>query len=468
MGIGARRRFRHKSAATQLPKTPNADQIEFQKPPSLLITIFIISLILPIITYIGPLRLSPYRIVIIIIFIPYFISWISGKFDGIRLPDILILLTSLWGATALMVTTDFDLAIEPAGILLIETFGSYLLARGLIRRQQDFERMVQTLLWTVVFFVPFAALEALTGRSYPLEALRFIFNVISDNDIGTRLNLYRVQVLFEHPILYGAFCASAIGLTFYVIGFGKSIIGKIPTTSTVIMAAFFSLSTGPFAAIVTQLLIIGWDYITKNIKNRWRILTGIFVFAYITVDFISNRSPFHVIVTYLSFNTGSAYNRILIWNFGSAEVLRHPFFGIGFNEWVRPAWMSASMDNFWLVIAVRYGLPAFLTLATALLIIMFAIGGTRLRNERLAAHRSGILVSLVGLIVAGSTVHYWNAIYSWFMFLVGSGLWMLKDDYIQLEKPADDETKQTTRHARRMERQRNSNTRRRTSKNYLW
>jgi hypothetical protein len=67
------------------------------------------------------------------------------------------------------------------------------------------------------------------------------------------------------------------------------------------------------------------------------------------VDLLSNRTPFHVFVTYLTFSVETGYARIMIWNWGIAEVMRHPVFGIGLAEWERPLWKSGSMDNFWLV-----------------------------------------------------------------------------------------------------------------------
>ena len=51
-------------------------------------------------------------------------------------------------------------------------------------------------------------------------------------------------------------------------------------------------------------------------------------------------------MTYFTFSTTSAYNRIIIFEYGSAEVMRNPIFGIGLGDWIRPVWMSDSMDNF--------------------------------------------------------------------------------------------------------------------------
>ena len=49
------------------------------------------------------------------------------------------------------------------------------------------------------------------------------------------------------------------------------------------------------------------------------------------------------------------------------EVGRHPVFGIGLNDWTRPWWRAkmASFDNFWLLQAMRFGLPTLIFLALA-------------------------------------------------------------------------------------------------------
>ena len=83
------------------------------------------------------------------------------------------------------------------------------------------------------------------------------------------------------------------------------------------------------------------------------------------------------------------------------------------------------MDNFWLVIAVRHGLPAFLFLAAGILIIMHRVGRLSISDPETVACRKGFLITLGGLIFAGVTVHFWNHILAIFMFLVGSGVWML-------------------------------------------
>ena len=56
---------------------------------------------------------------------------------------------------------------------------------------------------------------------------------------------------------------------------------------------------------------------------------------------------------------------------------------------------------------------------------MYKIGRTKIVDDETAACRTGVLISLGGLIIAGITVHFWTQLYAFFMFLLGSAVWMI-------------------------------------------
>ena len=395
-----------------------------EKSPSLLILLFVFSLALPFIFFLGPLRLSPYRLLLIVLFFPCLIAWISGSCGKIRAPDILILLYCFWAAVAMVINHDAGFAIEPAGILLIETFGTYLLARWLIRDAKSFLRMVRALVGLITFIIPFALYETLTGTPLLLELFRKIYNAHPNEFMHPRWGLDRVQGTFAHPILFGVFCSSGFSLSIYVLGYGKNLFQQMLRAAPSVITVFLSLSSGPLSALTAQLGIIAWDRILKNFKYRWNVFLGLFIFAYIAIDLLSTRSPIKVLIHHFAFNAHTAYNRIKIWDYGSAEVLRHPVFGIGFNEWVRAWYMSASMDMFWLIHAVRYGLPAALMFSLAVAVILFGLSRIKTDDPRLISYRTGYIITMGGLCLAGWAVHFWNEVYATFMFLLGSGVWM--------------------------------------------
>jgi len=404
----------------------------------ILIYTFLFSLAAPIIIFIGPLRLSPYRIFLITLFIPCFVLWISRRAGKVRSFDILIILYAIWSIIALLKAHGLG-AVEGAGINAIEILGSYFFARCFVRTQKEFEKTIMCFFIIICIFAPLSLIESVTRHNILNEILSTAFSMPPRANSEQRWGLYRATVLFEHPILYGVFCASALGLVTYVLGNGRVSFANFVRSGLVAIATFFSLSAGPLVALASQIYLIGWDKITHRIPRRWAILCGLIFAAYVSVDLLSNRTPVEVFISYLTFSPHTAYQRVLIWDFGTAEVARNPIFGIGLNEWQRPAWMPGSMDNFWLVQAVRYGLPGLGFLVAALIVLGISLARLRLRDRGVLNCRKGWFLTIIGLAIAGSTVHYWNAVYCLFMFLVGSGVWML--DYNLTKKPSRGQAK---------------------------
>lgn len=402
--------------------------VELEDPPvgagrKALIVIFLLSLLTPIAGDLGTLRMTPYTAVLLVLFFPMLFMWMGRKHSPIILPDVLVMLFCLWSATAVIYNHGFELTTEAIGIQTLQTLGAYLLGRMLIRDHRSMRFMVATVTIALGIMLPFVIMESVTGVKMILRMASVLGNTFPDVVADKRWGLSRAQGAFEHPILMGTFCASVMSLAFYVWqGKGNFFLRKLAAPVAVV-SSMLSLSTGALLSLNAQFGLMAWGRIFRDNPARWKVLSTLLASMYIAVDVISNRTPFHVFVTYATFNQTSSYNRILIWQYGSAEALRHPFFGIGFGEWERPSFMSGSMDNFWLVQAVRYGIPAFLMLAGALIIITKRIGAAQLPTESLRLARQGMVFSLIGFATAIISVHLWNASYVWFCFLMGACAW---------------------------------------------
>jgi hypothetical protein len=86
--------------------------------------------------------------------------------------------------------------------------------------------------------------------------------------------------------------------------------------------------------------------------------------------------------------------------------------------------MSASMDNFWLVVAVRYGLPALVFLVLAILLIVFRATAQRGVTPEWANCRLAWISTMAAIALAACTVHLWNNTFGFFMFMLGAGAWL--------------------------------------------
>jgi hypothetical protein len=387
--------------------------------------LFCFSMTIPLVIELGSLRMSPYRILLLLMLVPSLIGWLNGK-GGKKIPaDYFMILFAGWSVLSIFMTMGFAEAYQPAGMFVIETLGAYFLARTTIRDEKTFRSIVKTLIWIAAIMLPFAVAESLLHRPVALQLFSVFGKVVNTTNIDPRLGLRRAQVVFEHPIIYGVFCSSTFALGFYVFGSSQRKFGTLMRAGISVITTFVSLSTGAFLSLVVQSLLTIWDFAMRKSRRKWTILTVIVVFLYLLVDALSNRTPAEVFITYLTFNLGASYNRVLIWRYGTEQVYMTPWFGTGISDnWSRPDWMHASMDNFWLVITVRHGVPALLMLIFAYFGILRRMGRTVLTDANLVNIRKGLIFVVVGISVSICTVHLWGASFSYFFFLLGSGVWL--------------------------------------------
>ncbi|THD82306.1 hypothetical protein E7811_14675 [Aliigemmobacter aestuarii] len=391
------------------------------------VALFFLGMMLPtsVGVSLGGLRMSAYRIVLLAMFLPMLLRLLSGRnvkpniFDALVLGHCTLALVSLinWGG--------LQQGIESGGIYFVEFAGAWLMGRVYIRSYADFRAFAHAFVITVVAMVSFTLPEALTSVHILHDGLAAISGGAPAPFIEQRMGLERTFGPFDHPILYGVFSAAAFSMAWYVVA--EKRLTNLPGMAQVLgvgLATFLSASGGPYLVLMMQGFVAAWERLFRGIQGRWLMLLGLFVLVYLGIDLFSNRTPFHVFVTYFTFSTQSAYNRILLFEFGTAEVARHPLLGIGLGEWERPVWMSDSMDNFWLLIAMRYGLPAWAMLVGLVLGMVVANARRQGLPEAWKRARHAWAFTLFGIAVAAATVHLWNALFVLFLFLIGAGAWL--------------------------------------------
>ncbi len=401
--------------------------------------LFFLSLTVPLIIYLGPVRLSAYRLLLLAVFIPLLYGWVSGRAGPILRTDIYVILLSAWAVFSLFVLHGVGASIEFSGAFVAETAGAYLLGRTYVRTPEAFRSMARILFLIVCGIAPLAAYEMLTAHNVVLEMFGKIGPVFPDVYKEPRWGLDRVQGPFEHPILFGVFCGASVALTHYVVGAGRSVVGRYVRTGLALFTCVVAFSAGPLTAVMAQVMLIGWNIVLNKYPWRWWALLAIVIMAWVAVSVVSTRTPPEVFIQYFSFSQSTAYNRINIWEFGSASVLNFPLFGVGLGEWARPIWMSGSMDMYWLVMAVRYGMPGGLLMMAVFLSTFIGTAFREIRNPLIQEYRLGALFVLCGFFLAGWTTHYWNATYVLFFFLIGSTQWFrYYDSEAAVETPTEE------------------------------
>lgn len=412
-----------------LSQHERADKLKLAWPARILL----ISLFLPWAGHIGPLALSPHRVVLVTMVVPCLFLWITGKAGRIRAADVTLLLYCIWCAISLIVNHGVEGGIEPSGILVIETAGAYFIARCYIRDQDSFREAIRLLFIMVAALFPFAVLEAVVQRNVLLDVFSNLFPVIPTAASEARWGLRRVQGPLEHPILFGVVCGSILGLAHFVLGYREKTALRWLKTSLVGATAFLSLSAGPITALFAQVALVTWDRALQSYAYRWHLLGGLLSTMWLSLSAVANRSVPNLFLSYFAFDQHSAYFRILIWTYGTQSALNNPLFGVGLNRWERPSWMPASIDMFWLIHAVFYGIPAAILMLLTFLLPLLGVGLRKDLNEGLKQYRTGYLIAMCGFFLVGWTVHFWNSTYVLFLFLLASGLWILDADRAEPE-----------------------------------
>lgn len=388
--------------------------------------LLLLSLASPFFFPVGSIFLTADRILLILTFLPCFYLWVSNRIGPKIFADFALLGYCFWMALSSFILDGKDVAIEASGINFLESFGAYLVGRCLVRDADAFRSLIRFFFLMILVMLPFAIQETLTSRNVLLEFANRIWPSYGDVPKDPRWGFDRVALTFYHPLLYGVFCGACFGPAFYVLGYGSSGFMRFLKAGVVGFAAFLSFSSGPMTALVAQLGVMTWDRVLKNFQHRWTVLISGVVFMWGSLSIVANRSVPEIFLTYFAFNTATAYNRIRIWEFGTMTVQQNPILGIGLTgDWIRPWWMSGSMDMFWLVPAVKHGLPAGIFMHLTFLGIFVAVAMKKGLSERAASYRMGLLVSLLGFYLAGWTVHYWKVIFVLFMFILGTGGWFL-------------------------------------------
>ena len=131
-------------------------------------------------------------------------------------------------------------------------------------------------------------------------------------------------------------------------------------------------------------------------------------------------------MSYATFSAWNAYWRSIIFDWGMFNVWANPIFGLGLRNWIRPSYMaSGSMDNFWLVMAVRYGIPGFVLIALGYIDAIQRIMRRKFEGDAtLTQFRLAWVFTFLGLSFTLCTVHIWTAIYSFVFMMLGAGMWM--------------------------------------------
>lgn len=399
--------------------TVSAPRLVQNTQPRALLVLFLIALVIPVSVTVAGLRLTPARVLLLLTVIPVSFAVLSGQRGKIIPTDILMGLFALWSVISLVLTMGTSI-VEFAGITALEIWGSYALGRYLVHNRAAFTVMTRVLTFVVLFVLIEAAAQSILRISL-YDPVFSKFGEVFPWSRETRLGLIRASSTFEHPILYGVFCASTFSLLVYAPRHNKPGVRGWRIAPLPGVATFFALSVGAWLPLILQISFMAWDFVFRNFTKRWVTLISIFVGSFVLVDLASNRTPFEVFISYFTLDSSTSFWRVLIFEYAIDDVWANPILGIGLHEWSRPHWMySSSVDNLWLLTAMRHGIPGFLFLAAAYFVGMFRCVKVKAGSDQEQKQQRSLVFALAAVGISVATVHLWGATFLYFCFLIGT------------------------------------------------
>lgn len=375
----------------------------------------------------GSLFLPLFRIYLAVIAAPVLWLFITRR-QRLGAADCAFLGFALWTSVALALNhSGFD-AMERVGRFCTETVVVWLLVRSQIRTEADWRATVA--LFTLLALVAslFAIPEIILGERWVHDIARAATGVEYRFSDDRRLGLLRAASVFEHPILFGLFCASIAPLAWATARSARKVAGAVTALAC---GALLSLSSGPLAALAFQGAAFAGERATRGLRHRGFLaaILGVAILGALEVSTPSGVIAFAA--QNFSFNPQTASYRILIWEHGIDDVARSPLFGISPETWTRLHWMPDSVDHQWLHLAMRGGLPALALMALAVFLGSAEISARARRRARLSGgggsrtqfDRAALAwrIAIGSLLLAGMTVAFFGKMQPIFVFVLALG-----------------------------------------------
>lgn len=360
--------------------------------------------------------LPPYRFFLI----PATLFIVASVFSGrIRLtwPDLCVAGAAAWTALALFMTTDKTDALTASVAQVTDTALAYFFARAAFRSLRDVRLFLLLILPGLAFMGGILVYESITHQNF-LQPFVAQFTGGSLNlRMDERLGLMRARGPFPHPILAGIFFASFLPL-YWLSGLRS---WPFFVGIAAALASFFTVSSAALLALAAGTGLVVYNWLSEQIANlSWKMFFLAGAIVTFVLEFGTNAGAFSMLMRFASLNSYSAYNRVLIWRYGSENVEKNPWFGIGYAEWERPSWMKGSVDHYWLLQAIQFGIIPPLLIAIACAIAVYTLARRSAFSKPVDARfERGIAIAMAVFAFGVISVAIWLSAQAWFFMLLG-------------------------------------------------
>ncbi len=287
------------------------------------------TLLLPYIVavYLGDLKLTPIKILIVLLVVPATFRLISQSGSGQRrlmASDGFALASFLLMSIGPIVNSgsrDFVSSVSQA----LEFYGMYVIARAYLFEMVSVQALIRGLQVATTVVVLLGLLDILLQRYFTQDLVTSLFPAVPamldasdpslNREVMGRASL-RAAATFDHPILFGTLCVTVLPLFLYS---PMSRTRRFFMIALCVTGSLIALSSAPLLALAVVLAVYAYDRIMHAYKWRWRVLLS-FIGLSIVAFSLASDNPLSWLFRNLTFNPQTAYFRLLIWELGSVVV----------------------------------------------------------------------------------------------------------------------------------------------------
>jgi O-antigen ligase len=312
--------------------------------------------------------------------------------------------------------TGGTIGLSSAGATSLELLAGYAAARAFVASESALDAFIGILKVIVIVAVLLGLADLISSRWVSHEIAGAIFGVAPLSPIF-RNDVIRATSTFDHPILFGAFCAFASAIFLF---WETSVSRKVFYSTLCLFGCFLSQSS---ASLMCFVLIHGayvYEQVLGKVRGRWALFWMAIAGLLAVVIAVSNH-PLGWVISHLTFDPESGYYRILIWEAALDRIAQSPYLGFTIDSFDDQI-LDATIDSVWLVDALRFGVPAIILLVMVNLAAGLPVPSRDARNaskDTVKRMHLAFTIVLLMFIFSGLTVHFWNYIWIFWGVMIG-------------------------------------------------
>jgi len=380
--------------------------------------------------FLGGLRLTLFRLILLLItpvvLLRFAQMTVSGDYRFVW-SDVLVPVAGLWMFVGPTAINGLGYSLVGIGILALQFCIPYMAARVFLTERGQAVTLVRILCIAIATVGVLAIFDEFSRRWLVREIVGSVtgYHDFAGADYSDLMRgfFFRATSTLEHPILLGTACMGGLLMATTMRGALKPfmLVGSA-------LGLVLSVSSSALSGAIVGFGALLYNKIMRNFPFRWGLALASAVVVTITI-FSLHPDPLGFIINHVTLDQGTAFYRVLQWQYAGPLVMNSPILGVGAtdDEWITEFALSSGLaktiDATWLMMALQFGIPGSILIFLSYITpcsLSTDIGNKSLNLTKQERQLGFVLSLILGLVIyIGFTVYFWGSVQILIAFLSG-------------------------------------------------